>query len=225
MKLALFLIASFFNIVAIRKLYPLTVMQRYQPIFILSLILLVEYSAIFWLDLSKVLILNEFLIASIVQVSATIILFALIRLFLRFGNFTHYQVVVYLLLLFLAVLIDAVFLLNSLRSFFMISTNILLFLISVIVLIFWGALYLEYKKLSFAVTFLAFVTVALIKIFFSTETFITPLLMYLFSVTVYIYVEYVHPYPTLFDKYVFNKPLHLFWGSLVFFTGLLLLLT
>ncbi len=225
MKLALFLIASLFNIVAIRKLYPLTVMQRYQPIFILSLILLVEYSAIFWLDLSKILILNEFLIASIVQVSATIILFAFIRLFLRFGNFTHYQVVIYLLLLFSAVLIDAVFLINSLRLLFMIPTSILLFFISIIVLIFWGALYLEYKKLSFTVAFLTFVVVALIKILFSTETLVTPLLMYLFSVTMYIYVEYVHPYPTLFDKYVFNKPLHLFWGSLVFFTGILLILT
>lgn len=144
--------------------------------------------------------------------------------FKRFGNPKLYITLAYVVILYTTVIILFSNTLGGLSALWSLNPAIKLIFSLFILNALWLALWIEYRSLAFLMPLIASTALVILQYFSGTSLELLLPLTYLLGIAIYIYTEFVHPYPTLFDKYIFNRPVHLMWKGILLTLTLLIVL-
>ncbi len=146
------------------------------------------------------------------------------RILARLGNVADYVLTVWGFIAYALTLFNVLSVFHSVvfRTTWHVPYTLVVAGLSLLTLAPFLAYYGYYKEKSLKFSLFVGIVLILSRPLFGVFTSYWFMILYLFLFIVYIYIEFVHPYPTLYDKYVFDYPAHRIWGLLVLITGLIL---
>jgi len=196
---------------------------QYRFVYFVVLLMIFVAGFIDILLIIKTFVPADLYYAPLYLLGAILLLEGLYKAFKRFGTSPHYVTVIYSSLFFLVALyfMEKLFLASNLELG--LPSWLLNLGVGFVIFLFWTSFALHYKVISLWIPAIVGLLVPFVKLLQHTIVFYLAPVYMLYTIIIYIYMEFVHPYPTLFDKYVFDKPRHFLWGSLVVLGGILLL--
>ena len=201
-----------------------TVMHHYVYIFKLNVIYILSSSLLLVASLFGVLYPVDYMLLPLSTLIILLLNHSMVKAFTRLGNLPTYVVVVYSTMHFIALMYPISKVLLVLWTLTRLNQTLINLLGFLIVFGFWFQLYRTYKKPSFIGPMIIAAVSMISHIILGTLSYHLLPIFAAYTVVIYLYIEFIHPLPTLFDKYVFDKPVHKFWQFLLGLSTIIILI-